>query len=97
MVGRVPRHAIFQIYNNSCCLDKFVILGLVDISVTFRDVWEPVPYGKVWFPRGDRYIGYVSGRVGTRPLRKCLFSSITTVLSVKFDCQCGHGTTCPYG
>ncbi|MGN0502583.1 MAG: hypothetical protein ACI4HN_06630 [Ruminococcus sp.] len=25
-------------------MDKFVCLGLIDISATFRDVWEPVPY-----------------------------------------------------
>ena len=41
--------ATLQIYNSACCLDKVVFLVLVDISTTFRDVWEPVPYGNVSF------------------------------------------------
>ena len=44
MVGRVPRHANLRIYNNACCMKRFVFLGLIDISEKFRDVWEPVPY-----------------------------------------------------
>ena len=42
--------ATLRIYNVAFCLDKFVFLGVIDISDTFRDVWEPVPYGKVCFP-----------------------------------------------
>ena len=45
MVGRVPRHAILRIYNSACCLEGFGFLGVIDILTTFRDVWEPVPYG----------------------------------------------------
>ena len=36
------------------------------------------------------------GRLGSRPLRRGLLSSITTVNLVQFDCHCGHGTPCPY-
>ena len=41
------RVATLRSYNSVCCLDKFVCLGLIDISATFRDVWEPVPYGDI--------------------------------------------------
>ena len=47
MVGREPRHAKLRICNVACYLDKFVFLGLIDILITFRDVWEPVPYGGI--------------------------------------------------
>ncbi len=36
--------ASLRICNSACCVERFVFLGLIDISVTFRDVWEPVPY-----------------------------------------------------
>ena len=39
------RVATLRIYNSASCVERFVFLGLIDISVTFRDVWEPVPYG----------------------------------------------------
>ena len=42
--------ASLRIYNSACCLDRFGFLGVIDISDTFRDVWEPVPYGNVCFP-----------------------------------------------
>ena len=42
--------ATLRFYNVAFCLDKFVFLGVIDISDTFRDVWEPVPYGNVCFP-----------------------------------------------
>ena len=35
-------------------------------------------------------------RVGTRPLRKCLFVTIVMIYSVAFDSQHGHGEPCPY-
>ena len=59
--------AALRIYNNAYCLEKFVCWFFVDISVTFRDVWEPVPYemfvvlynysfiGKVWLPLRTRH------------------------------------------
>ena len=28
----------------SVCLERFGFLGVIDISDTFRDVWEAVPY-----------------------------------------------------
>ena len=43
------RVATLRICNSACCLDKVVFLVLVDISTTFKDVWEPVPYGNVSF------------------------------------------------
>ena len=42
--------AALRICNSACCVDKFVFLGVIDISDMFRDVWEPVPYGNVCFP-----------------------------------------------
>ena len=39
--------ASLRLCNVACCLDKFVFLGLIDISVTFRDVKDAVPYGNV--------------------------------------------------
>ena len=39
--------ATLRICNSACCLDKFVCLGLIDISATFRDVRDAVPYGNI--------------------------------------------------
>ena len=39
--------ATLRIYNSACCLERFGFLGVIDRSDTFRDVWEPVPYGNV--------------------------------------------------
>ena len=38
------RDATLRIYNSACCSERFSFLGMIDISATFRDVWEPVPY-----------------------------------------------------
>ena len=51
--------AALRIYNSACCLEKVVFLGLVDISTTFRDVWEPIPYGNVSFSQNYDLIGKV--------------------------------------
>ena len=41
--------ATLRICNVACCMEKYIFLGLIDISATFRDVWEAVPYGSVYF------------------------------------------------
>ena len=44
--------ATLRIYISACCLERFGFLGVIDISATFRDVWEAVPYcdkGNVYF------------------------------------------------
>ena len=50
-----------------------------ELMVAALRIYNNALYGKVLFPRGDRYIGNVSGRLGSRPLRKGLFSFITTI------------------
>ena len=37
--------ATLRIYNNACCLDKVVFLGVIDISATFRATTQGRPYG----------------------------------------------------
>ena len=50
--------ATLRIYISACCLEGFVFLGVIDISATFRDVWEAVPYGEVCCPLLLRLIWY---------------------------------------
>ena len=50
--------ATLRIYNVACFWERFGFLGMIDISDTFREVWEAVPYGKVCCPLLLRLIWY---------------------------------------
>ena len=51
--------ASLRICNVACCLERFGFLGVIDISDTFRDVWEPVPTEMFVFLYNYNFIGKV--------------------------------------
>ena len=51
--------ATLRICNSACCLEMFSFLWVIDISATFWDVWEPVPYGMFVVLYNYSFIGKV--------------------------------------